>query len=84
MDLYHTFSGGCAGGDQVDDTPAQAQLTRGCPPIDIGNYTDTCPDLPGFDPVHNFMDYSGDICWSEFTAGQADRMHSAWIAFRQG
>ena len=28
------------------------------------------------------MDYSYDTCYTEFTAGQADRMHDQWLYFR--
>lgn len=56
MGLMHTFSSGCyAPGDEVDDTPAQASSTRGCP-----TGRDSCPKEPGLDPIHNYMDYSDE------------------------
>lgn len=51
--LLHTFEGGCIGeGDFVEDTPAQAGSSFGCP---IGR--NSC-SAPGLDPIHNYMDYS--------------------------
>jgi Pregnancy-associated plasma protein-A len=78
--LHHTFNGGCnAKGDYVDDTPAQGIPTSGCP---ADGTQDTCPRDPGFDPIHNFMDYSYDQCYTELTKGQAERAHDHWLAFR--
>lgn len=77
--LLHTFQGGCNDkGDYVDDTPAQAVPTRGCP---VGQ--DTCK-APGLDPIRNYMDYSYDSCYTEFSPGQAQRARDQWLAFRAG
>lgn len=55
--LYHTFQGRLCDSinDQIADTPAQSGGSSGCP---VGR--DSCPDLPGLDPIHNYMDYSDD------------------------
>ena len=75
--LAHTFEFGCNGhGDYVADTPEMAIPTTGCP---IGK--DTC-STPGLDPIHNFMDYSYDSCYTELTKGQAIRSRDHWLEFR--
>jgi hypothetical protein len=77
LNLAHTFENGCSEpGDFVDDTPFMSQPTGGCP-ID----KDTCPQ-PGTDPIHNYMDYSYDSCYTEFTTGQTQRMRDAWLLYR--
>ena len=77
FNLEHTFFGGCnAKGDFVDDTPPMRVPTRGCP-----EGKDTCAE-PGLDSIHNYMDYSDDPCYTEFTAGQVARMQDAWLFFR--
>lgn len=54
--LNHTFAGGCSEpGDFVADTPAQLTQIYGCP---IGS--NSCPDRPGVDPIHNYMGYTQD------------------------
>ena len=57
--LLHTFQDtSCATddpGDYIDDTPQESVSTDGCP---VGKKS--CPDCPGDDPIHNFMDYSTD------------------------
>lgn len=77
LNLEHTFYGGCsAKGDFVDDTPAQKVPTHGCP-----EGKDTCK-APGLDPIHNYMDYSFDRCYNQFTEGQTQRMRDAWLLHR--
>ncbi|KZL67422.1 metalloprotease [Colletotrichum incanum] len=78
--LNHTFAGGCSDnpGDFVADTPAQRWEVYGCP-----TDSDSCPDQPGLDPVHNFMGYTSDACTNEFTAGQKDRMFSTFFGWRR-
>ena len=57
--LLHTFQDGTCdstdAGDYIDDTPQESVSTDGCP---AGK--DSCPSDTGFDPIHNYMDYSTD------------------------
>jgi pregnancy-associated plasma protein-A len=78
LGLLHTFQGGCGSkGDLVADTQAEGEPSFGC-----DNSRDTCPDDPGHDPVHNFMDYSLDTCMNKFTAGQVQRIDAAFAKWR--
>ena len=77
--LFHVFQGGCKesqGGDGVADTPAQSVATNGCP-----EGQDSCPS-EGLDSIHNYMDYSYDACYNQFTLGQSTRMSEMWAAYR--
>ncbi len=77
LGLYHTFQGGCStANDQVADTPAERTPTDGCP---AGK--NTC-SAAGNDPIHNYMDYSYDSCYNQFTQGQKTRMQNQWAAYR--
>lgn len=79
--LFHVFQGSaCSGaGDSVSDTPIQKSPTSGCP-----SSSDTCPNQAGLDSIHNYMDYSDDICYTQFTAGQTSRMQSMYAMYRAG
>ncbi|KAL3424640.1 metalloprotease [Phlyctema vagabunda] len=77
--LAHVFENySCTGaGDGVADTPIQANSTRGCPAS-----ADSCPGVAGLDSIHNYMDYSYDECYEEFTPGQKTRMFNMWDTYR--
>ena len=86
LGLLHTFEGySCDGpGDYIDDTPMEKESTDGCPSTPPKS---TCPNQPGSDkndPIHNFMDYSTDACYTGFTQQQHDRMHYMYNMFRDG
>jgi hypothetical protein len=77
LGLFHTFEGGCVPpGDYVEDTPFEESPAFGCP---IGR--NTCPQ-DGDDPIHNYMDYTYDECYSEFTSLQIERMQTIVAAYR--
>ncbi|KAJ7116786.1 metalloprotease [Mycena crocata] len=77
LGLYHVFQGGCgATGDLVDDTPAQQRAVFEC------NFeSDTCPTLPGLDPITNLMGYA-HLCRAELTPGQIQRTREQIVTYR--
>ncbi|CAD0111588.1 unnamed protein product [Aureobasidium uvarum] len=83
MGLLHTFEGySCTGnGDFVSDTPMQSTSTDGCP---AKPPKDSCPQSPGVDAIHNYMDYSDDSCYTGFTGQQNKRMANMWSTYRLG
>jgi len=79
LGLYHTFENGCRQpGDRVADTPGQhdGNAVAACRPT-----LNTCT-APGRDPVHNYMNYTDDVCLDQFTPGQSSRMADQWLAYR--
>lgn len=79
LGLYHTFSGGCGGGncnnsgDLICDTNSETGPNFSCP----GNSTCGSPD-----PIDNYMNYSDDLCMEVFTEMQSRRMRCTMDFFR--
>ncbi|KIY67990.1 hypothetical protein CYLTODRAFT_443650 [Cylindrobasidium torrendii FP15055 ss-10] len=86
--LYHTFQGESecdAVNDEVDDTPAhtlQPHALTDEPICRANPNVDSCPDLPGSDPINNHMNYVAEECRTEFTPGQIARQHEQMYLFR--
>lgn len=81
LGLYHTFDAGCGTpsecyttGDRICDTNPEAAPVFGCPA------TSSSCGTP--DPFHNFMDYSDDACYEEFTREQINRMRCTLEGWR--
>lgn len=72
LGLFHTFEGGCSGsscygsGDRICDTNAEANPRFGCP--------GSAASCGTSDPFRNYMDYTDDVCMTNFTYEQALRM----------
>ncbi|KAK2603914.1 hypothetical protein QQS21_003949 [Conoideocrella luteorostrata] len=91
LGLLHTFhygpepDNGCIGdGDMISDTPAHRNASWECPSDPPLN---TCPSLPGDDPVHNYMNDLPDECyegyWDRgFTNEQIKHVRSLLKQFR--
>ena len=81
LGLDHTFRNGCSvNNDYVDDTPQENDGNN----IYSCNNTDTCPNDPGMDPVHNYMTYTDDACLNQFSNGQGERMEDMIATYRPG
>jgi hypothetical protein len=72
LGLYHTFQGGCASaascntnGDLICDTNPESQPN---------SYPCTASSCGSSDPTRNYMDYSYDLCMTNFTVEQTRRM----------
>ncbi len=79
LNLYHIWGDdgtACTGTDNCGDTPNQAGANTGCP-----SYPHvTCSNGTTGDMFMNFMDYSDDVCYNNFTPGQKARMQSLFIS----
>ena len=78
LGLYHTFQGGCT---EHERRGARTPPPRAARPAAARPARDSC-SLPGLDPIHNYMDYSYDSCYNQFTPGQSSRMSQMWTAYR--
>jgi hypothetical protein len=81
LGLFHTFHGGCgsasecySSGDRICDTDPEAAPVFGCPVASLSCGTS--------DPFHNYMDYSDDACYEEFTREQINRMRCTLESWR--
>lgn len=80
LGLFHTFDGGCSGGDcarsgdRICDTNSENSPVFGCP-----GSRNTCSSP---DPYDNYMDYSDDLCMEKFTRDQARRMRCTLENYR--
>jgi hypothetical protein len=81
LGLEWVWNGGCvtsgSAGDYVADTPAQASAAWGCP-----TGRNSCPGQTGNDAIHNYMQWTDDVCRTNFTPGQRSRMADQWDDFR--
>ncbi|MBD3298699.1 MAG: hypothetical protein GF341_08600 [candidate division Zixibacteria bacterium] len=69
-------SNGDVAGDFCSDTRPTPTNNSCSPPL----ATDDCTGDPWLDPpTDNYMDYSGDFCWTEFTTQQWGRIY-CWVA----
>jgi hypothetical protein len=81
LGLYHTFEAGCGlpaecytSGDRICDTNPEAAPVYGCPASSSSCEADS--------PFHNYMDYTDDACYWEFTPEQINRMRCTLESWR--
>ncbi len=80
LGLMHTFFDGCSSrGDFISDTTPQRYPTRGCP---VGRIS-SCPGVRSEVSIHNYMDYSAEVCMTNFTELQMMRMKKMFAAYRE-
>jgi len=80
FNLYHIWgddNGACTGSDMINDTPNQADATYGA---NTGVVTDNCTTTSPGIMYMNFMDYSDDISYANFTPNQATRMAAVFAS----
>lgn len=82
LGLFHTFEGGCGDaswpyntGDLISDTVAEQAPQFGCMPG-----PSACGS--GNNPIENYMDYTDDLCMTNFTVEQINRMRCALAYYR--
>lgn len=90
FNLYHTFEGDGNGAncpsetncntqnDRVCDTPPHVQSASDCPADNTPNPCQSGTTAGQF--IHNFMDYSSEVCAYLFTPGQATRMNATVVS----
>jgi hypothetical protein len=75
--IWGDDNGLCTGTDYVDDTPNQGMFMSG---YMGGMFTDDCSNsAPGI-MYMNFMDYTSDESWANFTPGQVARMQACFAS----
>ncbi|KAH7099454.1 metalloprotease, partial [Auriculariales sp. MPI-PUGE-AT-0066] len=83
LGLYHTWQNGCdEANDEVDDTPAEDPVNAGRDTHSCPASFDSCPNMPGQDPIHNYMTYASDDCRTELTPGQIERVRTQISTYR--
>lgn len=80
LGLFHTFHQGCSGnGDDIKDTPAHSAANLGVPPDGLPNGACNIGELA---PIHNYMNYTDDVCMTQFTPEQIEKMRKVMQLLR--